>query len=221
MTTFVKYAICFLAGVAVGSIGTYIFESKKCMKYAENEINTMRAYYDKERYKPISGQIQEQPSENDTKTVKTDTEEKIDTMMEQLSDRLDYNENEIRAKYSTAFDERTDEEVMEDELERYYAENEHPKDDDNEEYITIIPEEEYAYGELPYSYETLRYHKKTKTFVDANTGQMIDDPVRSLGAQNVDYIDRTRYSTIYIKNDKLKIVYEIEILEPSEDNLYD
>lgn len=217
MRTFVKYAICFIAGTAVGSIGTYICTSKKCMKYAEDEINNMRAYFDQERYKPIQDK---KVLENEPKTGTSGTEEtKIDPK-EQLEERLDYNRNDVRSKYSTAFDERTDEEVMEDELERYYAENESPKDDETE-YIHIIPEEEYAYGESGYSYETLRYHKKTKTFVDANTGQIIDDPERSLSAENVKYADKTLWNTIYIKNDKLKIIYEIEILSPVEDNLYD
>lgn len=234
MRTFVKYATCFISGATIGSIVTYILTHKKISDNAESEIANMRSYFDrkmKEFYDKKSENHEEAEEfyekahdglkkyvENRKNESEIEKKSEDITLSKSVEDRLAYNNHDFRNRYATAFDERSEEDVMEDELERYYAEKESPKDDQEEDYRTIISEEEYAYGEEGWYYETLRFHPTADLFTDANTGDIIDDPDRSLGSANVDYIHRTDKNTVYIRNERLKIVYEIEILSYLEDD---
>ena len=240
MKPIIVFAASFAAGVCIGYAGSYIRVQtlKKKLKEldaekekTEREIDEMREYFDertKNLYKKLTGK---EPSGRYPLGEKKEEEKKepagsVDSKPEretnkQFAERMGYEENEIRRNYGTAFDMRSADQVMEDEIERRLAEEESPDEGEKEARYLINAEEYLNDDDNGYSHTTIYYNPSSELFTDAETGMYIDDPVYSLGKENIEFIERQKEGTFYIRNEKLSLDYEVEINDYDEEGDFD
>lgn len=240
MKPIIVFTTSFAAGVCIGYAGSYIRvrslkkkieELKAEREKAEREIDEMREYFDertKNLYKKLTGkepsgrypwgEKKEEEKNKPVESVDSKPERETD---KRFAERMGYEENEVRRNYGTAFDMRSADQVMEDEIERRLAEEESPDEGEKEARYLISADEFLTDDDGGYSHTTIYYNPSSGLFTDAETGMYIDDPVYSLGKENIDFIERRKEGTYYIRNEKLSLDYEVEINDYDEEGDFD
>ena len=181
MNTRLSNAVAFTIGVATGVSVTYILIKKHFKKIADDEIDTMREYFQNKRAEGANA-LEEEPDEAEVKEARDEHQEDKPNIREYAS--LIKKEN-----YTNYSDTTADKKKEVDDVEKPYV---------------ITPEE---FGELDYSTISLTYYSDgVLTYESDELVEAVDDIV---GADFAEHFGEYEDDSVFIRNDRMKTDFEI------------
>ena len=181
-----KNVIIFGVGAAIGSFAAYFYAKKKYQKIADEEINSMKEYYEiKKEKKPIV----EVKSFQKEDVIKTNS---LSELQELYSSK--HNADLDPGYYSSPypFSEREDD---------------HPTDGSLEDPYTITADQ-FVNEKRNFEKETLLYFEGNGVLCE-DTERIIEDIDSSIGRDNLDKFGEFEEDVMYIRNERLGIDYEV------------
>lgn len=179
MNTTLSNALSFTAGVAIGASVTYILIKKHFQKIADDEIDTMREYF---RRNKKAEAFEEEPDEADVKEARDEHQEDKPNIREYAS--LIKKEN-----YTNYSDTAADKKKEVDDVEKPYV---------------ITPEE---FGELDYSTISLTYYSDGVLTYESD--ELVEDVDGIVGADFAEHFGEYEDDSVFIRNDRMKTDFEI------------
>ena len=181
MNTTMSNAVAFTIGVATGASVTYILIKKHFKKIADDEIDTMREYFQNKRAEGIDA-IEEEPDDAEVKEARDEHQEDKPNIREYAS--LIKKEN-----YTNYSDTTADKKKEVDDVEKPYV---------------ITPEE---FGELDYSTISLTYYSDGVLTYESD--ELVEDVDDIVGADFAEHFGEYEDDSVFIRNDRMKTDFEI------------
>lgn len=181
MNTTMSNAVAFTIGVATGASVTYILIKKHFKKIADDEIDTMREYFQNKRAEEANA-LEEEPDEADVKEARDEHQEDKPNIREYAS--LIKKEN-----YTNYSDTVADKKKEVDDVEKPYV---------------ITPEE---FGELDYSTISLTYYSDGVLTYESD--ELVEDVDDIVGADFAEHFGEYEDDSVFIRNDRMKTDFEI------------
>ena len=181
MNTTMSNAVAFTIGVATGASITYILIKKHFKKIADDEIDTMREYFQNKRAEEANA-LEEEPDEADVKEARDEHQEDKPNIREYAS--LIKKEN-----YTNYSDSTADKKKEVDDVEKPYV---------------ITPEE---FGELDYSTISLTYYSDGVLTYESD--ELVEDVDDIVGADFAEHFGEYEDDSVFIRNDRMKTDFEI------------
>ena len=181
MNTTMSNAVAFTIGVATGASITYILIKKHFKKIADDEIDTMREYFQKKRAEEANA-LEEEPDEAEIKEARDEHQEDKPNIREYAS--LIKKEN-----YTNYSDTVADKKKEVDDVEKPYV---------------ITPEE---FGELDYSTISLTYYSDGVLTYESD--ELVEDVDDIVGADFAEHFGEYEDDSVFIRNDRMKTDFEI------------
>ena len=181
MNTTMSNAVAFTIGVATGASISYIFVKKHFKKIADDEIDTMREYFQNKRAEEADA-LKEEPDEADVKEARDEHQEDKPNIREYAS--LIKKEN-----YTNYSDTTADKKKEVDDVEKPYV---------------ITPEE---FGELDYSTISLTYYSDGVLTYESD--ELVEDVDDIVGADFAEHFGEYEDDSVFIRNDRMKTDFEI------------
>ena len=181
MNTTMSNAVAFTIGVATGASITYILIKKHFKKIADDEIDTMREYFQNKRAEGIDS-LEEEPDEAEIKEARDEHQEDKPNIREYAS--LIKKEN-----YTNYSDTVADKKKEVDDVEKPYV---------------ITPEE---FGELDYSTISLTYYSDDVLTYESD--ELVEDVDDIVGADFAEHFGEYEDDSVFIRNDRMKTDFEI------------
>ena len=181
MNTTMSNAVAFAIGVATGASVTYILIKKHFKKIADDEIDTMREYFQNKRAEEANA-LEEEPDEAEVKEARDEHQEDKPNIREYAS--LIKKEN-----YTNYSDTVADKKKEVDDVEKPYV---------------ITPEE---FGELDYSTISLTYYSDGVLTYESD--ELVEDVDDIVGADFAEHFGEYEDDSVFIRNDRMKTDFEI------------
>ena len=181
MNTTMSNAVAFTIGVATGASVTYILIKKHFKKIADDEIDTMREYFQNKRAEEANA-LEEEPDEAEVKEARDEHQEDKPNIREYTS--LIKKEN-----YTNYSDTTADKKKEVDDVEKPYV---------------ITPEE---FGELDYSTISLTYYSDGVLTYESD--ELVEDVDDIVGADFAEHFGEYEDDSVFIRNDRMKTDFEI------------
>ena len=181
MNTTMSNAVAFTIGVATGASVTYILIKKHFKKIADDEIDTMREYFQNKRAKEANA-LEEESDEAEVKEARDEHQEDKPNIREYAS--LIKKEN-----YTNYSDTTADKKKEVDDVEKPYV---------------ITPEE---FGELDYSTISLTYYSDDVLTYESD--ELVEDVDDIVGADFAEHFGEYEDDSVFIRNDRMKTDFEI------------
>ena len=181
MNTTMSNAVAFTIGVATGASITYILIKKHFKKIADDEIDTMREYFQNKRAEEANA-LEEEPDEAEVKEARDEHQEDKPNIREYAS--LIKKEN-----YTNYSDTTADKKKEVDDVEKPYV---------------ITPEE---FGELDYSTISLTYYSDGVLTYESD--ELVEDVDDIVGADFAEHFGEYEDDSVFIRNDRMKTDFEI------------
>ena len=181
MNTTMSNAVAFTIGVATGASVTYILIKKHFKKIADDEIDTMREYFQNKRAEEANA-LEEEPDEAEVKEARDEHQEDKPNIREYAS--LIKKEN-----YTNYSDTVADKKKEVDDVEKPYV---------------ITPEE---FGELDYSTISLTYYSDGVLTYESD--ELVEDVDDIVGADFAEHFGEYEDDSVFIRNDRMKTDFEI------------
>ena len=181
MNTTMSNAVAFTIGVATGASITYILVKKHFKKIADDEIDTMREYFQNKRAEEADA-LEEEPDEAEVKEARDEHQEDKPNIREYAS--LIKKEN-----YTNYSDTTADKKKEVDDVEKPYV---------------ITPEE---FGELDYSTISLTYYSDGVLTYESD--ELVEDVDDIVGADFAEHFGEYEDDSVFIRNDRMKTDFEI------------
>ena len=181
MNTTMSNAVAFTIGVATGASVTYILIKKHFKKIADDEIDTMREYFQNKRAEKTDA-LEEEPDEAEVKEARDEHQEDKPNIREYAS--LIKKEN-----YTNYSDATADKKKEVDDVEKPYV---------------ITPEE---FGELDYSTISLTYYSDGVLTYESD--ELVEDVDDIVGADFAEHFGEYEDDSVFIRNDRMKTDFEI------------
>ena len=181
MNTTMSNAVVFAIGVATGASITYILVKKHFKKIADDEIDTMREYFQNKRAEEANA-LEEEPDEAEVKEARDEHQEDKPNIREYAS--LIKKEN-----YTNYSDTTADKKKEVDDVEKPYV---------------ITPEE---FGELDYSTISLTYYSDGVLTYESD--ELVEDVDDIVGADFAEHFGEYEDDSVFIRNDRMKTDFEI------------
>lgn len=181
MNTTMSNAVAFTIGVATGASVTYILIKKHFKKIADDEIDTMREYFQNKRAEEANA-LEEEPDEAEVKEARDEHQEDKPNIREYAS--LIKKEN-----YTNYSDTTADKKKEVDDVEKPYV---------------ITPEE---FGELDYSTISLTYYSDGVLTYESD--ELVEDVDDIVGADFAEHFGEYEDDSVFIRNDRMKTDFEI------------
>ena len=181
MNTTMSNAVAFTIGVAAGASITYILIKKHFKKIADDEIDTMREYFQNKRAEEANA-LEEEPDEAEVKEARDEHQEDKPNIREYAS--LIKKEN-----YTNYSDTVADKKKEVDDVEKPYV---------------ITPEE---FGELDYSTISLTYYSDDVLTYESD--ELVEDVDDIVGADFAEHFGEYEDDSVFIRNDRMKTDFEI------------
>ena len=181
MNTTMSNAVAFTIGVATGASVTYILIKKHFKKIADDEIDTMREYFQNKRAEEADA-LKEEPDEAEVKEARDEHQEDKPNIREYAS--LIKKEN-----YTNYSDTTADKKKEVDDVEKPYV---------------ITPEE---FGELDYSTISLTYYSDGVLTYESD--ELVEDVDDIVGADFAEHFGEYEDDSVFIRNDRMKTDFEI------------
>ena len=181
MNTTMSNAVAFTIGVATGASVTYILIKKHFKKIADDEIDTMREYFQNKRAEEANA-LEEEPDEAEVKEARDEHQEDKPNIREYTS--LIKKEN-----YTNYSDTTADKKKEVDDVEKPYV---------------ITPEE---FGELDYSTISLTYYSDGVFTYESD--ELVEDVDDIVGADFAEHFGEYEDDSVFIRNDRMKTDFEI------------
>ena len=181
MNTTMSNAVAFAIGVATGASITYILVKKHFKKIADDEIDTMREYFQNKRAEGTDT-LEEEPDEAEVKEARDEHQEDKPNIREYAS--LIKKEN-----YTNYSDTTADKKKEVDDVEKPYV---------------ITPEE---FGELDYSTISLTYYSDGVLTYESD--ELVEDVDDIVGADFAEHFGEYEDDSVFIRNDRMKTDFEI------------
>ena len=181
MNTTISNAVAFTIGVATGASITYILVKKHFKKIADDEIDTMREYFQNKRAEEANA-LEEEPDEAEVKEARDEHQEHKPNIREYAS--LIKKEN-----YTNYSDTAADKKKEVDDVEKPYV---------------ITPEE---FGELDYSTISLTYYSDGVLTYESD--ELVEDVDDIVGADFAEHFGEYEDDSVFIRNDRMKTDFEI------------
>ena len=181
MNTTISNAVAFTIGVATGASITYILVKKHFKKIADDEIDTMREYFQNKRAEEANA-LEEEPDEAEVKEARDEHQEDKPNIREYAS--LIKKEN-----YTNYSDTTADKKKEVDDVEKPYV---------------ITPEE---FGELDYSTISLTYYSDGVLTYESD--ELVEDVDDIVGADFAEHFGEYEDDSVFIRNDRMKTDFEI------------
>ena len=181
MNTRLSNTLAFTVGVAAGASVTYILIKKHFKKIADDEIDTMREYFQNKRTEEANV-LEEEPDEAEVKEARDERQEDKPNIREYAS--LIKKEN-----YTNYSDTATDKKKEVDDVEKPYV---------------ITPEE---FGELDYSTISLTYYSDDVLTYESD--ELVEDVDDIVGADFAEHFGEYEDDSVFIRNDRMKTDFEI------------
>ena len=181
MNTTMSNAVAFAVGVATGASVTYILIKKHFKKIADDEIDTMREYFQNKRAEEANA-LEEEPDEAEVKEARDEHQEDKPNIREYAS--LIKKEN-----YTNYSDTTADKKKEVDDVEKPYV---------------ITPEE---FGELDYSTISLTYYSDGVLTYESD--ELVEDVDDIVGADFAEHFGEYEDDSVFIRNDRMKTDFEI------------
>ena len=181
MNTRLSNAVAFTIGVATGVSVTYILIKKHFKKIADDEIDTMREYFQNKRAEEANA-LEEEPDEAEVKEARDEHQEDKPNIREYAS--LIKKEN-----YTNYSDTTADKKKEVDDVEKPYV---------------ITPEE---FGELDYSTISLTYYSDGVLTYESD--ELVEDVDDIVGADFAEHFGEYEDDSVFIRNDRMKTDFEI------------
>ena len=181
MNTRLSNTLAFTVGVAAGALVTYILIKKHFKKIADDEIDTMREYFQNKRAEEANA-LEEEPDEAEVKEARDERQEDKPNIREYAS--LIKKEN-----YTNYSDTATDKKKEVDDVEKPYV---------------ITPEE---FGELDYSTISLTYYSDDVLTYESD--ELVEDVDDIVGADFAEHFGEYEDDSVFIRNDRMKTDFEI------------
>ena len=202
----------FAAGAVVGVLAAKTYFSTKYKQQAEEEIRQMRDYIQKKEAK-----IKEAEREH-SEFQEFEDEDTLSSPDNFASLARDEEAKSAYFKYATKYATTTpitdiskeDFDAMKERL----AGSEHPEEEHDEPYILTV--EEFEDGKPGYDSIGLSYYRGDDSLVD--DAEELVDVDETVGEENLDVFRRSDQDSIYIRNDRIGVVYEIIAIDG---NFYD
>lgn len=193
MNSTLKACLIFATGVAIGSGVTYVVVKKNVQSDADKQIEEMREYVDsKLRPYKIAEKMNQKAEEAEKKALEAVHPER------EKEDYTDYTTITQRFIF--------DNDGSVSEVDR--AEKESPKDEiagpriiSEDEFVDVLPH---------YEKTTLLYYPDSGRLLDELTDQ--DEFVEIVGQANLDALVESGEEVMYIRNDKVSVDYEVQIM---------
>jgi len=189
----------FAAGAVVGVLAAKTYFSTKYKQQAEEEIRQMRDYIQKKEAQ-----------------IKAEVEEKEETSSPDNFASLAKDEEAKSAYFKYATTTPITDISKEDfeEMKERLAGSEHPEEEHDEPYILTV--EEFEDGKPGYDSIGLSYYRGDDSLVD--DAEELVDVDETVGEENLDAFRRSDADSIYIRNDRIGVDYEIIAIDG---NFYD
>lgn len=189
----------FAAGAVVGVLAAKTYFSTKYKQQAEEEIRQMRDYIQKKEAQ-----------------IKAEAEEKEETSSPDNFASLAKDEEAKSAYFKYATTTPITDISKEDfeEMKERLAGSEHPEEEHDEPYILTV--EEFEDGKPGYDSIGLSYYRGDDSLVD--DAEELVDVDETVGEENLDVFRRSDQDSIYIRNDRIGVDYEIIAIDG---NFYD
>ena len=181
MNTTMSNAVAFTIGVATGASITYILIKKHFKKIADDEIDTMREYFQNKRAEEANA-LEEESDEAEVKEARDEHQEDKPNIREYAS--LIKKEN-----YTNYSDTVADKKKEVDDVEKPYV---------------ITPEE---FGELDYSTISLTYYSDGVLTYESD--ELVEDVDDIVGADFAEHFGEYEDDSVFIRNDRMKTDFEI------------
>ena len=181
MNTRLSNTLAFTVGVAAGASVTYILIKKYFKKIADDEIDTMREYFQNKRAEGIDA-LEEESDEAEVKEARDEHQEDKPNLREYAS--LIKKEN-----YTSYSDTTADKKKEVDDVEKPYV---------------ITPEE---FGELDYSTISLTYYSDGVLTYESD--ELVEDVDDIVGADFAEHFGEYEDDSVFIRNDRMKTDFEI------------
>ena len=181
MNTRLSNTLAFTVGVAAGASVTYILIKKYFKKIADDEIDTMREYFQNKRAKEANA-LEEEPDEAEVKEARDEHQEDKPNIREYAS--LIKKEN-----YTNYSDTAVDKKKEVDDVEKPYV---------------ITPEE---FGELDYSTISLTYYSDGVLTYESD--ELVEDVDDIVGADFAEHFGEYEDDSVFVRNDRTKTDFEI------------
>ena len=181
MNTTMSNAVAFTIGVATGASVTYVLIKKHFKKIADDEIDTMREYFQNKRAEEANA-LEEEPDEAEVKEARDEHQEDKPNIREYTS--LIKKEN-----YTNYSDTTADKKKEVDDVEKPYV---------------ITPEE---FGELDYSTISLTYYSDGVLTYESD--ELVEDVDDIVGADFAEHFGEYEDDSVFIRNDRMKTDFEI------------
>ena len=181
MNTTMSNAVAFTIGVATGASVTYILIKNHFKKIADDEIDTMREYFQNKRAEEANA-LEEEPDEAEVKEARDEHQEDKPNIREYAS--LIKKEN-----YTNYSDTTADKKKEVDDVEKPYV---------------ITPEE---FGELDYSTISLTYYSDGVLTYESD--ELVEDVDDIVGADFAEHFGEYEDDSVFIRNDRMKTDFEI------------
>ena len=181
MNTRLSNTLAFTVGVAAGASVTYILIKKYFKKIADDEIDTMREYFQNKRSEGTDA-LEEEPDEAEVKEARDEHQEDKPNIREYAS--LIKKEN-----YTSYSDTTADKRKEVDDVEKPYV---------------ITPEE---FGELDYSTISLTYYSDDVLTYESD--ELVEDVDDIVGADFAEHFGEYEDDSVFIRNDRMKTDFEI------------
>ena len=181
MNTTMSNAVAFTIGVATGASIAYILIKKHFKKIADDEIDTMREYFQNKRAEEANA-LEEEPDEAEVKEARDEHQEDKPNIREYAS--LIKKEN-----YTNYSDTVADKKKEVDDVEKPYV---------------ITPEE---FGELDYSTISLTYYSDGVLTYESD--ELVEDVDDIVGADFAEHFGEYEDDSVFIRNDRMKTDFEI------------
>ena len=181
MNTRLSNTLAFTVGVAAGALVTYILIKKHFKKIADDEIDTMREYFQNKRAEEANA-LEEEPDEAEVKEARDEHQEDKPNIREYAS--LIKKEN-----YTNYSDTTADKKKEVDDVEKPYV---------------ITPEE---FGELDYSTISLTYYSDGVLTYESD--ELVEDVDDIVGADFAEHFGEYEDDSVFIRNDRMKTDFEI------------
>lgn len=188
MNKYLVGTIIFAAGVVVGSTVTYFAKKDRLQKDADKQIDEMRKYVDnKLRHYEIVEKMNRKVEEAEKKVEDISTE---------------------KAPEFVNYVWFSDSEKIEHDILEKKASEEHPTDDSVDPYI--ITEDQFTDPVPYYDKITLSYYPEQNELIDDMSNSSEDLEV--VGRTNLDILAESGEETMYVRNDRIGIDYEVVLV---------
>ena len=181
MNTRLSNTLAFTVGVAAGASVTYILIKKYFKKIADDEIDTMREYFQNKRAEKTDA-LEEEPDEAEVKETRDEHKEDKPNIREKKKKKKKEN-------YTSYSDTAADKKKEVDDVEKPYV---------------ITPEE---FGELDYSTISLTYYSDGVLTYESD--ELVEDVDDIVGADFAEHFGEYEDDSVFIRNDRMKTDFEI------------